>query len=121
MVLKHGKRNLHRSPREDRGAHRLRRRESGNSIHASLVVLILAAGSSNNTGVWSGLVLWREDGGFTAGQDIARAGLNIRTTDCNTMSSAEDPPFPLGVPTACFMHLDDGPNPSAAAATDAGG
>eukprot|EP00752_Nemacystus_decipiens_P002720 g2539.t1 len=37
------------------------------------------------------------------------------------MSAVEDPPFPLGVPTACFVHLDDGPNPSATAATDTGG
>eukprot|EP00904_Undaria_pinnatifida_P002469 jgi/Undpi1/12222/HiC_scaffold_5.g01898.m1 len=35
--------------------------------------------------------------------------------------SVEDPPFPIGVPTACFVRLDDGPNPSATAATDAGG
>ncbi|CAN0228063.1 unnamed protein product, partial [Pylaiella littoralis] len=33
----------------------------------------------------------------------------------------EDPPHPIGVPTACFVHLDDGPNPTATAATDAGG
>lgn len=32
-----------------------------------------------------------------------------------------DLPFPLGVPTTCFVHLDDGPNPSAAAGTDSGG
>eukprot|EP00903_Cladosiphon_okamuranus_P012440 g11653.t1 len=37
------------------------------------------------------------------------------------MTSVEDPPFPLGVPTACFVHLDDGPSPTATAATDAGG
>ncbi|CAM9329698.1 unnamed protein product, partial [Choristocarpus tenellus] len=29
-----------------------------------------------------------------------------------------DPLFPLGLPTLCFVHLDDGPSPSAMAASD---
>ncbi|CAM9957557.1 unnamed protein product, partial [Discosporangium mesarthrocarpum] len=37
------------------------------------------------------------------------------------MSKPEDPPFPLGVPTSCFAHLDDGPKPSATSASDDGG